>query len=108
VLEHALREVVRDLVVVRDGPDVERDERARAVERPEVAVDADVCARLPCGAADSGSAVSAGSVGGALIVGVTPVLDGDDARAVVDAEDGGGGVLGGVEDLADEGQLWKF
>ena len=48
-------------------------------------------------------AFSAGSA--ALVVVVPPVLDGDDSRAVVDAEDGGGGVLGGVEDLADEGQL---
>ena len=104
MLQHALGQVEADLVVVRDGPDVEGHERARAVEGAEVAVDADVGARLPRGAARGGAVSFAG-----LVVVVAPVLDGDDSGAVVDAEDGGGGVLGGVEDLADEGQLeWSF
>jgi len=102
MLQHALRQVVRDLVVVRDGPDVEGHERARAVERAQVAVDADVGSGLPGGTA-RGGAVVAGRA--ALVVVVAPVLDRDDAGAVVDAKDGGGRVLGGVEDLADEGQL---
>jgi len=65
-------------------------------------VHADVGPGLPRGAARRGAAALAR---GGLVVVVAPVLDGDDARAVVDAEDRRGGVLGGVEDLADEGEL---
>jgi len=102
VLEQTLRQVPRHLVVVGHGPDVERNERPRAVERAEIAVDADVVARLPACAARGGAATLSASL---LVVGVAPVLDRDDTRAVVDAEDGRGGVLGGVEDLADDGEL---
>ena len=88
-------EVVGDLVVVLDGPDAERDDGGVAAELLDVAVDARVLA--------DGHRVLLGRRVG--VVRVDPLLHDDGAGAVVECVHLVGGGVGGLDDLAEEGDV---
>jgi hypothetical protein len=87
-----LEQVIVDLVEVLDGPDVVGADEALAVEALQAAVDAHV--RIE---AEAGRRLA--------LVGVDPLLDVDDARAVVDAVCDVDRLRVDGADLADDGDL---
>ena len=86
---------MRALVVVLDGPDAERDDGGVAAELLDVAVDARVLA--------DGHRVLLGRRVG--VVRVDPLLHDDCAGAVVECVHLVGGGVGGLDDLAEEGDV---